>query len=88
MDPDLFYPSSGESHAMAVEVCASCPVREQCRDYGMAEDHGIWGGLSERERQRVRNRRAKARRQAAAQAAAPPGRTVVHDDWLTAERRT
>jgi WhiB family transcriptional regulator, redox-sensing transcriptional regulator len=38
--------------ARAKEICATCPVREPCRDYAMEirEQHGIWGGLTENER--------------------------------------
>jgi WhiB family redox-sensing transcriptional regulator len=35
-------------------------VREQCLEYALAngEKFGIWGGLSERERRRIRRQRA------------------------------
>jgi WhiB family redox-sensing transcriptional regulator len=43
-------------------------VRVECLEYALAngEKFGIWGGLSERERRRLRRQRALARRQAAA----------------------
>lgn len=36
----------------AKEICASCPVQADCRDYSIEirEQHGIWGGLTEGER--------------------------------------
>lgn len=36
----------------AKEICASCPVQLDCRDYSIQirEQHGIWGGLTEGER--------------------------------------
>jgi WhiB family redox-sensing transcriptional regulator len=36
----------------AKEICSSCPVQTECRDYaiGIREQHGIWGGLTESER--------------------------------------
>lgn len=35
-------------------ICAGCPVREACLAAGIAEDHGIWGGLTPRERRVLR----------------------------------
>jgi WhiB family redox-sensing transcriptional regulator len=55
----LFFTERGESTNQAKAVCARCPVREQCGDYGMGEKFGIWGGLSERERRRIRSGRQK-----------------------------
>jgi WhiB family redox-sensing transcriptional regulator len=39
-------------------------VRQECLEYALvnAEKFGIWGGLSERERRRIRRARAGARR--------------------------
>jgi WhiB family transcriptional regulator, redox-sensing transcriptional regulator len=36
----------------AKEICASCPVLFDCRNYAITirEQHGIWGGLTEGER--------------------------------------
>jgi WhiB family redox-sensing transcriptional regulator len=41
-------------------------VRLECLEYALShgEKFGIWGGLSERERRRVRRERALARRKA------------------------
>ena len=58
MDPELFFPERGASPADYEEaraVCATCPVRQECAEYAVPEKHGIWGGLSERERRRVRS---------------------------------
>ncbi|HEX7459038.1 MAG TPA: WhiB family transcriptional regulator, partial [Acidimicrobiales bacterium] len=43
-------------------------VREDCLEYALAngEKFGIWGGLSERERRRLRRQRAMQRRAATA----------------------
>lgn len=56
IDPDLFFPTKGESTRPAKAVCAWCPVREACLDYALvnSEKYGIWGGRSERERRRAR----------------------------------
>jgi WhiB family redox-sensing transcriptional regulator len=63
VDPDLFFPERGASTREAKEVCRGCPVREDCLEYalGNAEKFGIWGGMSERERRRIRRQRALAR---------------------------
>lgn len=56
-DPDLFFPEKGGSTRNAKQICAKCPVRRQCLEYAMATDQpfGVWGGLSEGERRRLRN---------------------------------
>jgi WhiB family redox-sensing transcriptional regulator len=64
VDPDLFFPERGMSTREAKEVCRGCVVREDCLEYALAngEKFGIWGGLSERERRRIRRARALIRR--------------------------
>jgi WhiB family redox-sensing transcriptional regulator len=68
VDPDLFFPERGGSTREAKEVCRGCVVREDCLEYALAngEKFGIWGGMSERERRRVRRARALSQRQATA----------------------
>ena len=68
VDPDLFFPERGASTREAKAVCRGCEVRLECLEYALehGEKFGIWGGLSERERRRVRRQRA-----ARASAAAP-----------------
>jgi WhiB family redox-sensing transcriptional regulator len=63
VDPDLFFPERGASTKEAKAVCQGCVVREDCLEYALAngEKFGIWGGLSERERRRIRRQRALAR---------------------------
>jgi WhiB family redox-sensing transcriptional regulator len=72
VDPDLFFPERGASTKEAKEVCRGCVVREDCLEYALAngEKFGIWGGMSERERRRVRRARALARRAAGGTASA------------------
>lgn len=67
VDPDLFFPERGASTREAKEVCRGCVVREDCLEYALAngEKFGIWGGMSERERRRIRRQRALARQAAA-----------------------
>ena len=64
VDPDLFFPERGASTREAKEVCRGCVVREACLEYALSngEKFGIWGGMSERERRRLRRARALARR--------------------------
>jgi WhiB family redox-sensing transcriptional regulator len=66
VDPDLFFPERGASTREAKSVCRGCEVRIDCLEYALAhgEKFGIWGGLSERERRRVRRQRALERRNA------------------------
>jgi WhiB family redox-sensing transcriptional regulator len=63
VDPDLFFPERGGSTREAKEVCRGCVVREDCLDFALdnGEKFGIWGGMSERERRRIRRRRSLAR---------------------------
>lgn len=63
VDPDLFFPERGASTKEAKAVCQGCEVRADCLEYALAngEKFGIWGGLSERERRRIRRQRALAR---------------------------
>ncbi|MGO1560664.1 Sporulation regulatory protein WhiB [Actinomycetales bacterium JB111] len=55
-DPEAFFPEKGGSTREAKRVCSSCDVRSECLEYALANDErfGIWGGLSERERRRVK----------------------------------
>ena len=62
VDPDLFFPERGASTREAKEVCRGCVVRESCLEFAITngEKFGILGGLSERERRRIRRARAVA----------------------------
>ena len=59
-DPEAFFPEKGGSTREAKRVCLSCEVRAECLEYALAHDErfGIWGGLSERERRRLKRRSA------------------------------
>ena len=65
---DLFFPERGASTRAAKAICRACNVREECLEFAITtgEKFGIWGGMSERERRRVRRERqiAAARRTA------------------------
>lgn len=65
-NPDLFFPdrqTSPEKKAAATEkakaFCGECVVSETCLEYALThgEKFGIWGGLSERERRKLRRQR-------------------------------
>jgi len=55
-DPDTFFPEKGGSTREAKRICAQCPVRAECLEYALDNDErfGIWGGLSERERRKLK----------------------------------
>ena len=65
VDPDLFFPERGVPTLEAKAVCRACVVRDDCLEYALdnGEKFGIWGGLSERERRRLRRARAIESRQ-------------------------
>lgn len=58
VDPDLFFPERGASTREAKEVCRGCVVKQDCLDFALTngEKFGIWGGLSERERRKLRRK--------------------------------
>jgi WhiB family redox-sensing transcriptional regulator len=55
-DPEAFFPEKGGSTREAKRICLGCEVKDACLDYALAKDErfGIWGGLSERERRRLK----------------------------------
>ena len=55
-EPELFFPEKGGTVRPAKAICADCPVAVECLDYALANDLriGVWGGLSEQERRRLR----------------------------------
>jgi WhiB family transcriptional regulator, redox-sensing transcriptional regulator len=57
-DPEAFFPEKGGSTREAKRICQGCAVRPECLEYALAHDErfGIWGGLSERERRKLKKR--------------------------------
>ncbi|HSJ46639.1 MAG TPA: WhiB family transcriptional regulator [Euzebyales bacterium] len=55
-DPDVFFPEKGGSTREAKRICAECAVRVECLEYALEHDErfGIWGGMSERERRKLK----------------------------------
>lgn len=80
VDPELFFPGRGESTREAKAACAGCPVRVECLDYAIAngERHGIWGGLSPRERRRARRQHMRIAR--------PPVSRITTQTWTLDDR--
>lgn len=71
MDANIFFPDTDQEAGPAKVVCASCPVREPCLEFALAtrQMDGIWGGLTETQRRRLRRRRQDRARAARAAAA-------------------
>ncbi len=57
-DPEAFFPEKGGSTREAKKICGGCDVKAQCLEYALKNDErfGIWGGLSERERRKLKKR--------------------------------
>jgi WhiB family redox-sensing transcriptional regulator len=57
LDPALFFPEDeeGQGAERAQQVCATCPVREQCLQTALVtkEAYGVWGGTTPRDRRRI-----------------------------------
>lgn len=62
-DTGLFFPVVGVHADEAKAVCKRCPVRSECLEFALAfyDMEGIWGGFSERERRRIREKRKRMR---------------------------
>jgi WhiB family transcriptional regulator, redox-sensing transcriptional regulator len=67
-DPELFFPISSSGPAfrhvsMAKAICARCEIRQECLRYALDAGpvQGVWGGMTERERQLLRQRERRAR---------------------------
>lgn len=58
---DLFFPEKGVGCRAALEICAGCAVRVECGEYALEHRirHGVWGGMTGRERQRIARERAR-----------------------------
>lgn len=57
-DPESFFPEKGGGTRDAKKTCLACDVRPECLEYALENDErfGIWGGLSERERRKLKKR--------------------------------
>ncbi|MEV8363657.1 WhiB family transcriptional regulator [Streptomyces niveus] len=54
--PEFFFPAPGSSTREAKQLCGACEGRRECLEYALDNDErfGVWGGLSEKERERLR----------------------------------
>lgn len=80
MDSSFFFhpdgergPARAQREARAKEVCRACPVLEECRRHALTvhEPYGVWGGLSEAERDSIIRGHDRTLRVADADAAHP-----------------
>lgn len=67
-DPELFFPDDEKENGMkdtstarvrmARELCETCPVMAQCKNYAVMyfEMEGIWGGTTPKDRAKIRSR--------------------------------
>ena len=57
-----FFPERGQSAEPAKAICGRCAVRSECLSFALAggEVHGIYGGLSGRQRRALRREQATA----------------------------
>ncbi len=52
-----FFPDSGGVIKVTRRICRGCDVRDRCLEYALANTvKGFWGGLSERERRRLKRK--------------------------------
>jgi WhiB family redox-sensing transcriptional regulator len=67
-DPERWFPhaSAHAGIADAKAVCAGCVVRTECLQWAIVQrmKHGVWGGLTETERDTHRRRELKRRKKA------------------------
>jgi WhiB family transcriptional regulator, redox-sensing transcriptional regulator len=63
MDPQVFFPSDGLGVQAATAICRDCPVRAACLEYALVNriQHGVFGGESERARERILRERRRTR---------------------------
>ncbi len=73
LDPAIFYPLTDDEAEEAKAVCGACPVQEACLEHaiGHREHNGVWGGATERERQRLIRRRRRLRAMGASATGVP-----------------
>jgi WhiB family transcriptional regulator, redox-sensing transcriptional regulator len=60
-DPEVFFPPHGDPATQARQICAQCPVRDDCLAYALDADerYGIWGGLDPDERRSLHRRQRR-----------------------------
>lgn len=63
---EVFFPPNGVRPVEALAMCEECPVRLRCLEYALDEGmaHGVYGGMTERQRRAERRRRRRLARTA------------------------
>ena len=71
VDPAVFFPDTPEQLALAVDVCATCPLARECLAAALAlgTSDGVWGGVLLERGRVVREKRRPGRPRKAAPAA-------------------
>ena len=65
-DPELFFPESHTPRHRIKEakaICEGCPSRAECLEFALtppAEMHGLWGGHTQKELQKIRVKRKRS----------------------------
>lgn len=54
---DIFFVEKGVSIQPALDICARCPVRAECLEYGLWENEGVYGGTVLNQRRIIRRER-------------------------------
>jgi len=58
---ELFFPEASEGRVLVAQVksiCERCPHLQECEEWGInKERYGIWGGLTENQRRKIRIKR-------------------------------
>lgn len=44
VDPEWWFSFKGHERALAKQICATCPVKNKCREIAVGEQWGIWAG--------------------------------------------
>ena len=57
---EMWFPDvrENEDNQLALQICARCPVKTECLDYSLLhEQDGIWGGMNQTDRRKLRKER-------------------------------
>lgn len=51
--PEIFFPDRSDPATEALSVCAGCLLVRECATYALSarERYGVWGGMTERDRE-------------------------------------
>ena len=50
LEPELWFSTKRKDVAAAVAACLECPMQAICKELGLAEEYGVWGGTTEADR--------------------------------------